>query len=66
MIMMVITIIIIYCRYAVTTAVRPLSYRGGYLNFSAWFMGMLFEQKKKKSLNKRHFIENKISLSSIT
>lgn len=54
---MMITIVIIYCRYDGTRAVSPLSYRGGYLNFSARFMknAMLVEQKKIKSLNKTTF-----------
>jgi len=38
-----------------------LNWPGWYLNFGAWFMwGMwqLFEQKKIKLWNKRHFVEN--------
>jgi len=39
---------------------EPLSYHGGYLNVSMWFMkNVLLEQKMIKSQNKCHFVENK-------
>jgi hypothetical protein len=63
MMIMMSTIIIIYCRYAGTTAARWL-FKFQYLVYKKY--GVLFEQKRIKSLNKGHFVENKTSLSSIS
>jgi hypothetical protein len=39
--------------------IQPSPYKGGYLNFSAWFTeNILVEQKKNKLCNTWHFVEN--------